>query len=193
MEALLTHLRQFGHLSDQDARLLTEHTQIVQLPANEYFLEAGHVCRHIAFIAEGVMRVFFYDRTGHELSRYFVAENQYAVDLQSFNNQIASSEYIQAVTDCTLILTSRPALALFEQHIREWAMISRKITEDALLKKVFAQPYLLGQDATTRYLTFVEQNPALANRISMMHLASYLGITPQSLSRIRRQLTGKRY
>lgn len=139
------------------------------------------------------MRVFFYDRTGHELSRYFVAENQYAVDLQSFNNQIASSEYIQAVTDCTLILTSRPALALFEQHIREWAMISRKITEDALLKKVFAQPYLLGQDATTRYLTFVEQNPALANRILMMHLASYLGITPQSLSRIRRQLTGKRY
>jgi CRP-like cAMP-binding protein len=193
MEPLLNHLRQFGHLSSEDTSLITQHVQTVQLSANAYFLEAGHVCRNIAFIAEGVMRVFFYDRTGHELSRYFIAENQYAVDLQSFNTQTVSSEYIQAVTNCTLLLISRPALTLFEQHIHDWAVISRKITEDALLKKVFAQPYLLGQDATTRYVTFVEQNPALANRIPMMHLASFLGITPQSLSRIRRQVVEKRY
>ena len=110
------------------------------------------------------------------------------MDINSFNQKIPSSEYVQAVTDCTLFVFSTESLNDLSATIIQWYGIIYKITEKALVEKVNKLSPMLAEDAKTRYLNFLEKFPNLANRIPLSYLASYLGITQSSLSRIRKSI-----
>ncbi|MGO3241234.1 MAG: Crp/Fnr family transcriptional regulator [Sphingobacteriaceae bacterium] len=115
-------------------------------------------------------------------------ENNFFVDLNSFDNKIPSSGYIQAITDCKLIVFSQQDWQELSNTIVGWDKIVQKIISKAMLEKIDKVNPLVSEDATTRYLTFLKKYPTLANRIPLSYLASYLGITQQSLSRIRKNI-----
>lgn len=185
-DSLIRYLLQFGQLNAQQIELIESKVVEVKLHKEAYFSEAGKISKRVGFVTEGILRVYYYNKDGDEITRYFIDEHNFAVDLNSFNAQIPSSEYIQAVTDCTMLVFSAEALKELSLTIMNWDAIVGKITELSLLEKVNRISPMLAEDATTRYKNFLNKYPNLANRIPLSFLASYIGITQSSLSRIRK-------
>jgi CRP-like cAMP-binding protein len=188
MEELINYLLQFGQLNLQQIDLVKSKIKIIELKKDAYFSEAGKIAKQVAFITDGILRVCYYNNKGEEITRYFIDENNFAVDINSFSTQIPSSEYIQAITDCTLFVFSKESLAELSQTIIGFDGIVNQITTKSLIEKVKRISPMLAEDAKVRYLNFLENFPKLANRIPLSLLASYLGITQSSLSRIRRNI-----
>lgn len=188
MKELIDYILRFGNLNTQQIELISGKATELTLTKEAYFSEAGKIARQVAFIVDGVMRVCYYNNKGEEITKYFIEENNLVVDLESFDNKIPSSSYVQAITDCRLIIFSRQDWEELLNTIIGWDAIVHKIISKALLQKIERRSPLVAEDATTRYLTFMEKYPAIANRIPLSYLASYLGITQSSLSRIRKNI-----
>jgi CRP-like cAMP-binding protein len=188
METLINFLMQFGNLDKLQADLLQSKVKPMELKKDEYFSEAGKVPRQVGFVLAGVLRFCYYNNNGREITNYFVDEGNFVVDNQKFELQIESSEYIQAVTDCQLLVFSKKDWDEISHTITGWEMLQANVVKKCLALAVERRSPLVSEDATTRYLSFISQFPNLINRIPLAYVASYLGVTPQSLSRIRRHI-----
>ncbi|MGB3468550.1 MAG: Crp/Fnr family transcriptional regulator [Cyclobacteriaceae bacterium] len=191
MEELVNHLKQFGTLSAEDIAILKKHLTVKSFAANEVFVPAGKVAHKVGFVLSGVFRYFFYDQSGNEITAMFMTENDFVTNINSFYEFTPSSGTIVAETDCEAIVISRDSWELFSEEITRWDPIIRKITQQTLLKKTNFQRKLISQDAKTSYLDFIENYPTVIQRVPLIHVASYLGITKFSLSRIRKQIAEK--
>jgi len=188
MEALINLLLQFGDLNKQQIDLILSKTRILELKKDEYFSEAGKVPRYVGFVLEGVFRVCYYNNKSEEITSYFIDENNFVVDNPKFETQTEASEYIQAVTDCKLLVFSKKDWDEISQTIIGFEMIKANLVRKCLTVAMERRSPLVSEDATTRYLSFLENFPLLINRIPLSYIASYLGITQQSLSRIRKNI-----
>lgn len=188
MEELISYLLQFGHFNQKQIDLVKAKSEERFLPKGEYFSEAGKIAKHIAFVQEGVLMICYYNNKGEEIVHHFVDENHFVVDLESFNHKISSMIYIRAVTDCKLVSFTFENFKELSEIIIDWDKIFNKITIKTLLDKVNVEQPKLNTDAKTRYIDFLKNFPKLANRIPLVHIASYLGVTATSLSRIRKNI-----
>jgi len=159
-----------------------------KLHKHAYFSEAEKIPRQIGFILNGVIRVFYCNDKGEEITRFFISENNFVVDLMNFSNSLPATAYVQAITDCNLIVFSQADWNEFSITIPPWDHMISKITSKTLLQKIERISPLIAEDATTRYLAFLQKYPQLANRVPLAYVASYLGITQSSLSRIRKNI-----
>lgn len=191
MEALVRYLLRFGHLNEQQIDLIKAHLEVVVVPKDEYFSEAGNTAKKVAFLQEGVMMICYYNNKGEEVVHHFIDEDHFVVDLESFNYQTASMIYIKAVTNCTLLTFTHKRWNELLSTIIGFDEIMSKITVKTLLEKVNVIKPMLAIDAKDRYNNFLKNYPNLANRIPLIYIASFLGITPSSLSRIRNRISAK--
>ena len=188
MKEFIEYILKFGNLNQQQIELTSGKAMELELRKDEYYLEAGKIARQFGFILEGIARVCYFNNKGEEITKYFIDENNILVNLESFGNEIPSSAYVQAVIDCRVIVFSKQDWQELLNTIVGWDNIVHKITSKALLQKIERISPLVAEDATTRYLQFIEKYPSLANRIPLSYIASYLGITQSSLSRIRKNI-----
>lgn len=187
MEELIEYILQFGSLNKQQIDLITGKAGEMELRKDQYFSEAGKIPRQVGFVVEGVVRGCYYNNKGEEITRCFIAENNMVVDYVNFEANTASAEYLQASTDCKLIVFSKQNWEELSHTIVGWDSIKNKMVQKCLYQKSRKSP-VISQDATTRYLEFLENYPTLTNRVALSHIASYLGVTQQSLSRIRKNI-----
>lgn len=188
MKELFDFILRFGNLNQQQIDFIKSKAQETDFQKDEYFSEAGNVANKVGFVVDGIMRVCYYNNEGEEITKYFIEENNIVVDLESFDNQIISSSYVQSITDCKMIIFSRKDWLELLQTIVGWDTIVNKIISRALLQKVERRSPLVTQDAAKRYLKFLEIYPNVVNRIPLSYVASYLGMTQSSLSRIRKNI-----
>ncbi|WP_117884829.1 Crp/Fnr family transcriptional regulator [Aureibaculum luteum] len=186
---LVNHLSQFGKLSEKDIDLIANNTTLINFKIGDIFVEAGKNVNKVGFVVYGVFRYFFYDKEGNEITSFFMSENDFVTNVNSFYEYTPSSGTIVAETECVVILISRENWELFSKEIPNWNSILQTITNKTLLTKTNFQRKLISQDATTSYLDFLKQYPTIIQRVSLIHVASFLGITKFSLSRIRKQIT----
>ncbi|RKE82353.1 CRP-like cAMP-binding protein [Chryseobacterium sp. AG363] len=184
MKEFIEFILQFGHLNQQQIDLITSKAKEVELSKDEYFAEAGKVLRQVGFILDGIIRICYYNNKGEEITKIFIEEKHLLFNLKN----VPSTEYIQAATDCKLLVFSNQDWKEISDTIIDWENIIQKVTNKALAQKLERVSPLVSQDATTRYLEFMEKYPTLVNRIPLSYIASYLGITQQSLSRIRKNI-----
>jgi len=188
MKAFIEYILQFGSLNQQQIDLISKKATALEIKKDGYYLEAGKIARQFGFITDGIARVCYYNNKGEEITKYFIEENNILVDLTSFDNEIPSTAYVQALTDCRLIVFSRQDWKELLNTIVGWDAIVHKIISKSLLQKIERISPLVAQDATTRYLKFLKIYPTAANRIPLSYIASYLGVTQSSLSRIRKNI-----
>lgn len=186
MKELFDYILKFGNLNQQQIDFISSKAKEIGISKEEYFSEAEKISQRVGFIVDGVIRVCYYNNQSEEITKYFIEENNLVVDLESFDNQIPSSSYVQAVTDRTLIVFERKDWLELLQTIVGFDAIVHKIISRALLQKVERRSPLVSEDATTRYLKFLEIYPTVVNKIPLSYIASYLGVTQSSLSRIRK-------
>lgn len=186
METLIHYILQFGQLNRQQVELVKSNAVFKTLKKDEYYQEAGKIPREIIFLTKGIIRISYYDNKGNDITKYFMDENRFIADINSYNQGIPSTEYVQAVTDCEYFAFSKQAMEELSMTIVGWDAIVSKITAKGLADKLNRISTMMVEDATERYTGFLENFPGLANRIPLSQLASYLGITQSSLSRIRK-------
>ncbi|QTN38698.1 Crp/Fnr family transcriptional regulator [Cryomorphaceae bacterium] len=188
MDGIINYLLQYDQLNAQQIELIKSSLRVVELKSDEYFSEAGKIANRIAFVNNGILRVCYYNKEGDEITRYFIDELNFAVDLNSYNGRVPSTEYIQAIVPTTLLTLNREDMQNLSNTIVNWDNIIAKVSNKALMEKVNRISPMLAEDAKTRYLEFFDRFPSLANRIPLNYLASYIGITKNSLSRIRKEI-----
>ena len=188
MEQLIEYIFQFGNLTAQQISFIEEQTEVVELKKGSYFSKAGKTPGEVAFVVDGVFRGWYYDKQGEEVTRCFIQEKSIMCDYINFEAQTASSEYIQACTDSKLLVFSKQSWEELSHIMKPWDAIKSKMVQLCMHQKSRKNP-VISQDATTRYLEFLDNHPYLVNRIPLAYVASYLGVTQQSLSRIRKSLS----
>ncbi|KUJ59242.1 cyclic nucleotide-binding protein [Flavobacteriaceae bacterium CRH] len=186
MEILINYLLQFGNLNKQQIELIKSKVVFRETKKEVFYHEAGKIPNEIIFLTEGIMRICYYNYKGDEITKYFIDENNFLADINSYNQEIPSTEYVQAVTDCKYIVLSKSAMKELSATIIEWDKIIAKITSKGLADKVNRISPMMTENAKERYEKFINNFPDQANRIPLSYLASYLGITQSSLSRIRK-------
>jgi len=184
MKEFIEYILQVGNLNQRQIDFISKKATETELRRYEYFAEAGKVMKQVGFIVEGVFRICYYNNKGEEITRYFFDESHL---LFNVNNE-PFTEYIQAATDCKLIVFSNQNWKEISDTIVGWEGIIQKIIQKTLAEKLERRSPLVSQGATARYLDFIEKYPTLANRIPLSYIASYLGVTQQSLSRIRKNI-----
>lgn len=183
MEEFIAYILQFGNLNKQQIELISRKGREITLEKDNYFAEAGKVLKQVGFILDGILRISYYNNKGEEITKIFLEEKHLLHNL----NNVPSTEYIQALTFCKMLVFSNSDWKELSDTIINWDTIILKITSKSLAQKLEKVSPLISQDATTRYLEFLQKYPNLVNRIPLSHIASYLGITQQSLSRIRKK------
>jgi len=188
MEEFINYILKFGNLNKQQTDFIMSKANTLELHKDEYFSEAGKIPRQVGFILEGVIRFCYYNNKGEEITHSFIEENNFVSDQQRFEAQVVASDYIQAVTHCKLLVFSKKDWDEIGNTIIGWEAITGLIVKNCLLKTIERRSPLVSEDASTRYLSFFEYFPGLVNRVPLSQIASYLGITQQSLSRIRKNI-----
>jgi CRP-like cAMP-binding protein len=145
----------------------------------------GDICQHIAFVNKGCLRSFVMDKTGIEHVVQFAIEGGTISDLTSFLNGSPANCYIEALEDSELLLMDKSGRESLMHSIPQFEKIIRGKLEENVIAHSFRVNSLLCQNAQERYITFINMYPKLVNRIPQHLIASYLGITPSFLSRIR--------
>ncbi len=156
------------------------------LQRGEYFLRAGDQSRELAFVNSGLLRFFYQTAAGKEVNQSFIPGNQFATAYSAFLTEMPARFSIQALEESHLLVADlRPVLELCDRH-RCWERLGRLLAEQLYIKKETREAEFLLDDAETRYRNFQSAYPGLESRLAQYHVASYLGITPVALSRIRR-------
>lgn len=153
----------------------------------QFLLQEGEVCTKNTFVVEGCFRMYMVDDKGKEHNLQFAIENWWIGDIGSFHAAQASRLYIEAMEKSRVLqIKKEDQLRLFVEHPK-FNRIFRVFTENALVAFQHRVLQNISSTAEERYETFLERYPQLVNRISNVQIASYLGITPEFLSTIRKK------
>lgn len=167
--------------------------EIKKVSKGEFLLQHGEVCRNTFFVEKGLLRMFSIDKNGKEHIIQFAPENWLIGDRSSLYFNEKSNYYIEAVEDSEVSVLQRDffnkLLAEFPNSIEKNNLIIQKHVK-SLQDRINS---LLGETAEERYLKFIKMYPDLLLRVPQWMIASYLGITPESLSRVRKELARKNF
>lgn len=159
-----------------------------RVESREFVALPGAEAHELLFVCQGLLRFYYVDGNGRETNKAFIAENEFAGPLASSALALPLYYGIEALEPTTLLVAPFSAFtALFEQQ-PVFDRLGRKLAERLLIRKELRTRSLLQQNASDRYRDFVRQHPDLIDRVPQYHIASYLGVTEVSLSRLKRDL-----
>lgn len=167
---------------------LSKRLRPIIIKRGAFFLRAGEIPQRIGFNISGLLRLFYIDPNGKEIIKHFCVENTLAISYSAFLLREASKLYIQALEDTKLLVIDYAAYReLLDGHVC-WHIAARRLAELLYILKEKRESDLLLNSAQERYLQFLKDYPGIEQRLNQYHIASYLAITPESLSRIRSHL-----
>lgn len=185
-----SQLKKFVHFTDDEWEAFAAHLYLQKLKKKELLISGDKVCNEVCFILKGSFR-FYFVKDGIEISNYFCFPNELISSYRSFLKRSPSIINIEAMEDADLLCFSYASLqTLLSNETTAFRMeqFGRRIAEYLICcyeERVFS---FLTQNPEERYLQLIEQQPDLLQKIPQHYLANYLGVTPVSLSRIRKRI-----
>jgi CRP-like cAMP-binding protein len=187
MNLLIATIRHLIKISADEEVILAGLFKPLELKSGEYFLEEGQICRYVGFIEKGLVRYHMNDN-GNQKSLFFNKEGEFISNYQSFLPQVPSDTSIQAIEDTFLQIISFSDLQRLYSSVNEGEKLGRLAIENVFLSSMEQLKSFYKDSPTERYQQFLRSYPNLVQRIPQYYIASYVGIQPQSLSRIRKRL-----
>jgi CRP-like cAMP-binding protein len=163
-----------------------------RIKRRQLILTEDEVCRHYTFVVGGCFKVFQVDKKGVEHNLQFAAENDWIMIIDSFYSKTKSKVNVEAIEPSTIFQISRPDLVYFLRTYPKFDRNFRVIVETRFAELENRLLQIVSSTAQERYLTFLRQYPELSQRLPNTQIASYLGITPEFLSMIRKEISQKR-
>ena len=181
---LLQMFQKISPLTESSRQAIEELASVVLIKKNQNLQPIGVVCRTIYFVQKGLARIYYY-KDGTDITEYFAFENEMIIRAESLFTEKPSKKGIQALEDTSFIgIASAALFELFDRH-PDLERLFRKLIESAYVETVNRIENIQFHTAEERYAQLIHANPAMIRRIPLKHIASYLGITQVSLSRIR--------
>jgi CRP-like cAMP-binding protein len=187
-ETVTQSLRKLVDFTDEELFLFMQRLKPVSLKKYAFYLKQGQVCKGMALVYKGGLRYFSRGEKG-EYSIGFAFEGEWLGDYESFLLNKPSPDYVEAIEDCELFTLSYHDMQALYQHSQRFERFGRLIAEKLFIDTVKTNRDLMTQSAEERYLELLDKQPHIFERLPQHLIASYLGIQPQSLSRIRAKLT----
>ncbi|PTR01616.1 CRP-like cAMP-binding protein [Mucilaginibacter yixingensis] len=186
--ALITSLQALKALPEADKALIIGAFRPMNFKEGEFLFEGGKICREMYFIRKGVLRLVSFDEKGNDITYFFLKENQFCTNLDSFLNERPAANGIQAACDAEVMAITRAQLFELYAQLPYLKSIIESLQQQQLLQKIELQNAYHHKDAAARYQLFTQLQPEVARQVKLQDVASYLGIAPQSLSRLRKQV-----
>lgn len=185
MDALREYLDGMIRLDEDEFRAFTARFSEIGLQKNEHFAKAGEFPTRLGFLLQGVMRAYFRDPSGHEYNKTFFTPPGFVAAYSSLTTKQENLIGIQCLTDCRLLWADFAQITSLYGTYPKIESLARKLAERKFALKEKREIELVILDARARYDIFKREHPQLENQIKQYHIASYLGISPTQLSRIR--------
>ncbi|PKD18329.1 cAMP-binding protein [Salegentibacter salinarum] len=181
-------MEQFPELSPEAKNFTRASLSLEKYSKKEFLFKSGQVQKELGYVCEGLLRKYYISEKGNKITTSFLSERGYATDYPALLRQQPSKYNIECLEPSIII--KLPYIKLQEAYFKhkESEMYGRLMAEKVLTREIDRVESFLFENAEERYLNFIENNKHIINRISLTHLASYLGIERQSLSRIRSKL-----
>jgi CRP-like cAMP-binding protein len=187
MEPIRQRLLQFLPFAENEIQAISECLRPVSFKKGELLLKEGEVFRQVLFIKQGLLRVY-YLHEGKEIIRQFFFENGFVTEYESFLGQKPSYYFIDAVEDTeALTLSHHDYLMLTDTYVN-FLRFAKMFAENVVQHVGARYMSIIRDDAKTRYLQLIKERPKVIQRVPQYMIASYLGITPEALSRIRKEM-----
>ncbi len=187
MKNIIDRLNQHFEISAEVQKKLTEFIVQINPKKGTLLLQGGEICQHIYFFEKGFARGFFY-KNGKEITSWFALENDVATSLYSFETQTPNFENIEILEDSTLYAISHKNLQYLYHRYAEFNLLGRRLVEKYYIELMERTLSFQFQTARERYLQLLTNRPQILQRASLGHIASYLGISQETLSRIRTKI-----
>ena len=188
-EQLHDYLDNFVKLDDEAANEIEANFVKRKFPKNSFLAIEGEITKETHFLVKGCCR-FFHIKNRRAITHWFSFENTFTTALRSFTTQTPSNEYIQAIEDCTVLsLSYQDLMKMYDKH-KQWERLGRLVMEDfsrLMLDRVTALHTLTAKQ---RYIMILESEPRIIQRIPLNLISSYLGISSETLSRVRSDIRG---
>ncbi|WP_282081569.1 Crp/Fnr family transcriptional regulator [Aquimarina algiphila] len=191
-ELLKQNIKRHINLSEDELKMFNTYFKTKVIHKKNYLLKAGEVCKYEAFVIKGCFRVFSIDKNGNENVLYFAISDWWLSDIDSFTNQIPSQLFIQALEDSEILLINKSNKVKAYQEIPKIERLFRIMTQKFLVsnqRRILQNHSLTSEE---RYQYFLANYPQIAQKITNIQLASYLGITHEFVSKIRRKIAQKK-
>jgi len=188
---LLTEFKQVYKFSDKDCARLIPLYEPLEVKKNKHLFQSGQISKYVYFIEKGCMRQYYINSNGEERTIYFKVEGGWCSELVSFLDNTPTELNLQALEDCKLQIINQKNWIYAITQVPAMAMAFIRAQQDTnyMLKKRLAEA--TAETPEEKYLRFIKEEPLLLQRIPLYHIASYLAMTPETLSRIRKKISRK--
>ena len=186
---LIKHFSNYLPLNEKEINELKSCIKERIIKRRQYILQEGDICKHYSFVNEGCFKMYKVDANGKEHNLQFAIENEWIADIGSFHSENSSELYIEAIEQSIVLQIEKADLLYLYTHYPKFDRNFRVIIENEFIALQQRVLHNISSTAEERYLDFSEKQPNLFNRISNVQIASYLGVTPEFLSSIRKKIT----
>ncbi len=187
-EQILRQVYQHPALSDNNLKRIFDAHEKVDFKKGDFILKEGQIANNYMILQKGLMRSFVYDYNGDDITTDFFIENEVVIEVSSLFQRVPTKEYIQALTDCScykINFDKFQELFHFIENFREWG---RAWLANSLFYFKQRSVSFIKESATDRYLALIKEKPQIIQQAPLKNIASFLGITDTSLSRIRKSI-----
>jgi CRP-like cAMP-binding protein len=191
MEIFKNYLKKYTSITDEQFSLLSSELKIKRVAKGEILLIANTRTKLFFFVCRGLLRSYTLDKHGKEHVIQFAAENGFVGDRNSVMFEEPTQFYVDALEDAEVVLVNKKFMDLAHEVIPNFGLYNTLRLNDSIRDIQRRVNLLLGSTAEERYNSFLQFYPELGLRLSQIMIASYLGITPESLSRVRGNLSKK--
>jgi CRP-like cAMP-binding protein len=178
-------------VSDKDCARLIQLFEPLEVKKNEHLFRSGEIARYVYFIDQGCLRQYYINNNGEERTIYFKVENGWCSELVSFLDNKPTELCLQALENSKLQIINQKNWIYAVTQIQSFTMGFIRAQQDTnyMLKKRLAEATV--ETPEEKYLRFIKEEPLLLQRIPLYHIAAYLSMTPETLSRIRKKIAVK--
>lgn len=187
-QALIEYFNRILLLDEREIAFVEEVFKEKRVKKRQFILQEGDICKHNTYVLEGCFRMYLVDSKGKEHNLQFAIENWWIGDIGSFHSNAPSKLNVEAIENSIILQVKKEdQLKLFTNYPK-FNQIFRVLAENAMVGLQRRVLQNIISTAEERYLDFLERHPHLFNRISNVQIASYLGVTPEFLSTIRKKI-----
>jgi len=155
------------------------------------YIEEGHHLKNMACLKSGILRIYSLNKNGVEINRDILVEEDIIISLSDLISKTSSQIFVECIEDCEILEVNYNEFIKITHQQKDLSKFYQIILEQLYLKQEKKNYSLLSLNATERYLELLKEKPSITQKVSQKHLASFLGITPIQLSRIRKKITEK--
>jgi CRP-like cAMP-binding protein len=177
-------LSSISPLGPESREEISEHISVKEVSRGDQLLKFGEICRHIYFVNKGFIRIFYF-KNGKDITEWFADEKQFFFSITSYFRSEPSQLIIEAIENCEIIQLSKEGQDRLRKKNLEISNLIIGFYSRSLMLSQKRMDSIQFETATKRYHTLLEQQPNILQKVPLQHVASFLGITQETLSRIR--------